>query len=329
MMSLEPIIKNAARPGAVWLTSGFRGGGKTHTAVAIAEKMVKGSYPTLGKVVVVTNIIFLKRTHEGLIEEAPEGVFHIHTMKDLFPIVVQTLETYGREVLIVLILDEAQNFLGGDSNQTNASVMMKEFLGTIRKFRLMVWFLTPSAMSIGPAFRNYLNNPKYPGNLTAKFKKDLAVNKKLIASQKLDWKPEETIIFKNYDMDMPVLFQITVTSWTRKKEDIQEGEYCYDHEASATFYIGDGFDWNAFNRVVGGVSSIRVLDVIKDFYAKNCTTSLQRPSDVDAPKDYKIQVMRRAIGLNIDVKTASEIAGVPYSTARRWLKNHEDLRNES
>ena len=39
-MSLEPIIKNAARPGAVWLTSGFRGGGKTHTAVAIAEKMV-------------------------------------------------------------------------------------------------------------------------------------------------------------------------------------------------------------------------------------------------------------------------------------------------
>lgn len=321
MMQVDNPITNAAKPGAVWLTSGFRGGGKTHTAVAVAEYMVKGRFPGLGRVVVVTNIIFFHKVKGRLTEGTPDGVYHIHTMKELFPIVVEVIGRYGRDVLILLILDEAQNFIGGDSNQSNASVMMKELLGIIRKFRMMVWFLTPSARSVGPAFRCFLNDPKYPGNLTAKFRKDLGFNKRYIETMHINRKPEEFIGFLNYDMDKPVLIRVPVTEWTKKKEDLRNGEYCYDHEASATFYVGDGFDWGLFNRTVGGVSSIRVLDTIKMFYEKHVAEGNGNAEESNATKEYKLGVIHRAMDRGIDVKAASSIAGVPYSTARRWLKD--------
>lgn len=256
------------KPGAAILTSGFKGGGKSHTAVAVAERLVKGAYPSVGKVVVVTNMIFFHKVNGHILVETPPDVHHITTMKELFPLVVQIIERYGRDVVIVLILDEAQNFIGGDTNQTNASVMMKEFLGTIRKFRLVVWFLTPSARGIGPAFRNYLNDKNYPGNLTCKFKKDLALNAEYIAKHHLPYTPKELMLVKAYDSE-PRFLRVPVTEWTGTRDTLKEGGYCYDHEASATFYVGDDFDWELFNRTIGGVSSIEVLSTIKRYYREH------------------------------------------------------------
>ena len=256
------------KPGAAILTSGFKGGGKSHTAVAVAERLVKGAYPSVGKVVVVTNMIFFHKVDGHILVETPPDVHHITTMKELFPLVVQIIEEHGRDVVILMILDEAQNFIGGDSNQTNASVMMKEFLGTIRKFRLVVWFLTPSARGIGPAFRNYLNDKNYPGNLTCKFKKDLALNAQYIAKHHLPYTPKELMLVKAYDSDAKFL-RVPVTEWTGTRDTLKEGGYCYDHEASATFYVGDDFDWELFNRTIGGVSSIEVLSTIKRYYREH------------------------------------------------------------
>ena len=266
--SLDKYFASVFKPGSVLLTSGFKGGGKSHTAVAIGERLVKGCYPSVGKVVMVTNMIFFHKVHGEIVEETPPGVYHITTMMELFPLIVDIIEEHGRDVVILMVLDEAQNFVGGDSNQTNASVMMKEFLGTIRKFRLVVWFLTPSAKSIGPAFRNFLNDPKYPGNLTCKLKKDLAVNQRYIDANHLPYQPRELMLIKAYDSE-PRFLRVPVTEWTGTKETLEEGGYCYDHEASATFYVGDGFDWEKFNRKIGGVSSLNVLKTIRSYYATN------------------------------------------------------------
>ena len=266
--TLDMYFASVFKPGSVLLTSGFKGGGKSHTAVAIGERLVKGCYPSVGKVVMVTNMIFFHKVHGEIVEETPPGVYHITTMMELFPLIVDIIEEYGRDVVILMVLDEAQNFVGGDSNQTNASVMMKEFLGTIRKFRLVVWFLTPSAKSIGPAFRNFLNDPKYPGNLTCKLKKDLAVNQRYIDANHLPYQPRELMLIKAYDSE-PRFLRVPVTEWTGTKETLEEGGYCYDHEASATFYVGDGFDWEKFNRKIGGVSSLNVLKTIRSYYATN------------------------------------------------------------
>lgn len=321
IMSLDDLFGRMAKPGSVWLTSGFRGGGKSHTAIALAEQFVKGKYPSVGKVIVVTNIIFFHKTRHGIVEETPEGVYHVHTMRDLFPIITDTIEQYGRNVTILLILDEAQNFIGGDSNQSNASVMMKEFLGIIRKFCMMVWFLTPSANSIGPAFRNYLNDNKYPGNLTAKWKKDLGLNARYIESTGMRCNPNELMLVRNFDMDEPIFIKVPVTEWTKTKDKLKEGEYCYDHEASATFHVGEGFNWAQFNREIGGVSSLNVVRTIKEFYKGVQTNPQQKvESGFVIPADYKIELCVRAVrDCGLTLKTACQIVQVPYPTMRRWL----------
>ncbi len=250
------------------------------------------------------------------------SVYHICTMKELFPLIVEILTRDGKNCRILLILDEAQNFVGGDNNQSNASAMMKEFLGTIRKFRLIVWFLTPSSKSIGPAFRNYLNDPKYSGNITAMWKKDLARNKKYIEEHNLHWNPKELMMVKNFDMDEPFFLKVPVTKWTQTLDTLKDGEYYYDHEASATFYVGEGFNWEKFNRKIGGVSSLNVIETIKEFYKKMDTTCTEKnATEVEIPRSFKIEICTRIIKeCKADLKTACNIVDVPYSTMRRWLK---------
>lgn len=269
--NLDPYFAKVFKPGAVILTSGFKGGGKSHTAVAVAEQLIKGFYPSVGPVEVFTNMIFFHKVNGEILEECPPGVHRVTTMMELFPMLMDSSERHNGKVLNLIILDEAQAFIGGDSNQNNASKMMKDFLAIIRKFHAAMWFLTPSARAIGPAFRNYLNDPAYPGNLTAKLFKNLEYNERYIEERHLDYRPNELMLVKNFDLPVRML-RVPVTEWTVTKDELREGQYCYDHEAPATFYEGDGFDWPLFNRTIGGVSSIRMAQTVRDYYRKHHPT---------------------------------------------------------
>ena len=264
--SLDAFFGEHAKPGAVWLTTGDRGGGKTHTAVHLAESFVKGAYPSMGKVIVATNIIFYHKVNGEIKTECPEGVYHITTMQQLFPIIVENVKKYGRSVRIILILDEAQNFIAGDNNSINESVNMKIFLGTIRKYCLMVWFLTPTAMSVGPAFRNYTTDPNKAGNVTCKIRKDLAMNAEYIRKTKKDWNPKQVVMVRANDREF-FFMRVGKTEWTKTWEELEEGEYCYDHQSNATFYAGDGFDFSDFNKVMGDVASVNQMAAIEKYYA--------------------------------------------------------------
>ncbi len=319
----DEFFASVFKPGSVILSSGFKGGGKSHTAVAVGEQLVKGKYPSVGKVVMLTNMFFLHKVHGEIIEETPPDVYHITTMKELFSLIVDIIERYGRDVVILMILDEAQNFIAGDSNQTNASAMMKEFLGTIRKFRLVVWFLTPSARSIGPAFRNFLNDPKYPGNLTCMFKKDLGFNQRYIKEHNLPFKPNELMLVKSFDSDVQLL-QVPVTEWTGTSDNLKEGGYCYDHEATATFYVGDGFDWSLFNRTIGGVSSLNILKTIKAFYAEHCSSeqsgSAPKVSAEEAVKLSQIEIAVNLLNSGMTERDAAMKVGLSRDQLRYRLE---------
>ena len=312
---LDRYFASMFKPGAVILTSGFKGGGKSHTAIAVAEQLVKGLYPSVGRVEVFTNILFFHNVNGKIVEEAPEHVHIVTTMKELFPMLVDSIDSNGRDVLNLLILDEAQNFIGGDSNQTNASVMMKEMLGIIRKFRLAVWFLTPSAKSIGPAFRNWINHPDYPGNLTAMFKKDLEWNKRKIEEKGWDFDPRELMVVKNFDSRQRIL-RVPITEWTQTKNTIRSGQYCYDHEASATFYVGDGFDWELFNRTIGGVSSLRVLDTIREYYREHHEEDVEQRtmSPEEARKLTQGEIARRLLESGVSQRSVAKALGVTRET---------------
>ncbi|MDO5862532.1 MAG: hypothetical protein Q4Q58_07070, partial [Thermoplasmata archaeon] len=68
------MLANMVVPGAVWLTTGFKGGGKSHTAIAVCENLVKGRYPGIGRVVLLTNILFYHKVQGKLKVETPENV---------------------------------------------------------------------------------------------------------------------------------------------------------------------------------------------------------------------------------------------------------------
>ncbi len=327
---LDSYFARMFKPGAVILTSGFKGGGKSHTAIAVAEQLVKGLYPSVGKVEVFTNIIFFRRRDGKIVEETPDHVHLVTTMKDLFPMLMDSIERNGRDVLNLLILDEAQGFIGGDSNSTNASVMMKEMLGIIRKFRLAVWFLTPSAKSIGPAFRNWINDPKYPGNLTARFMKDLSWNERYIEKNRLDIDPKSLMQVKNFDSD-PILLIVPVTEWTQTRDSLKEGQYCYDHEASATFYVGDGFDWEKFNRTIGGVSSIRVMETIRRYYAENHGGDANAPvlTADEARKRTQAQIAKRMLEDGASQRDVAKALGIARQTVVRRVEQYGGMPSKN
>ena len=90
------------RPGALMVTSGRRGGGKTHSAISFAQMLVNGYFPELGKWRIATNVIFVRKHKENFITDYPEGVHHIVSLKELFPIAADVLE---KNENLLLILD--------------------------------------------------------------------------------------------------------------------------------------------------------------------------------------------------------------------------------
>ena len=193
---INEYVKDIFKPGAVLVSYGMRGGGKTHCAVSYCQRLIEGYYPDTPKhVVLVTNVIFIRKTKNDYETRSPPGVYTIHTMKDLFPIVVETFEKYGRkDTLIILLLDEAQNFLLGDMNNVgDMAASMKKFCGIIRKFNLCLWLISPAMRNLGPAFRNFLDADNDPGNVNCTFQKNTIDSKRFIAQRHYEIDPRSIV----------------------------------------------------------------------------------------------------------------------------------------
>ena len=80
------------RPGTNYISQGLRGGGKTHTSVAFSWALVNGLWKEVGRVILLTNIIFIKRIKKSpgnpktdyIDTEYPPGVYHVVTMEETF-----------------------------------------------------------------------------------------------------------------------------------------------------------------------------------------------------------------------------------------------------
>lgn len=271
---LNGYFKGIFRPGAVLVTHGMRGGGKTHSAIAFCQNLIEHRYPDCPKyVILITNVIFVKKVDktqhpEGFVKEAPENVFMVERMRDIFPIITDALERYGRkDLLVIFLLDEAQNFLMGDENSRGEmAVSMKKFCGIIRKFNLCLWLISPRMMNLGPAFRNFLDADTDSGNVTCTFQKIKTKAEGFVAKMHLDIDPR-SIAFVKAGFTEPVQYiPVPDSSWTRVPETLALGEYAYDTYASADFDIGD-FPFREFVRHISGKSSYDMIPAVKEFYA--------------------------------------------------------------
>ncbi len=265
---IDRFIGGILKPGAVIVSYGMRGGGKTHCAVSFCQRLIEHEYKSAPKhVVLITNVIFVKKTQTGFATESPPGVYTIHSMKEIFPIVVDTLEKYGRkDTMVVLLLDEAQNFLLGDMNNVgDMAASMKKFCGIIRKFNLCLWLLSPAMRNLGPAFRNFLDAENDPGNVNCTFQKDNARAKRFIDQRHYDMDPRSIVFVKPGFNENERYIPVPTSSWTRDPDTLKVGEYAYDNLSSADFVVGD-FPFHEFVQHISGKSSYDMVPGIKEFY---------------------------------------------------------------
>ncbi len=309
MITLQKLMDSISSPGSVTLVYGNRGGGKSHASVYISEILAKQKIPGLPPVEILTNMFFIRRPAQKTFEECvPPGVHHVSSLKEALKTIVDIRrEEKGVRRRFLLVLDEAQNFLPPNDNDVSRS--MKIFMGSIRKFDLAIFLLCPSPRTLGPSFRNLLTDP-YPGNLTCIMHKDLGLNDRFIKSRGLKWSPRELICVQDYSMEAPALLRITTSEWTKRKEDLKVGgeEACYDTFACAAFEVGEGFDWNDFNRTISGVSSLNVQKVMEAYFDNMEEAQGGQDPPAEVSREYKVEMILRTVKqLDVPLKQACDL----------------------
>ncbi|MDO5765838.1 MAG: hypothetical protein Q4P84_09085, partial [Elusimicrobiales bacterium] len=144
-------------------------------------------------------------------------------------------------------------------------------------------------------------------------------NEAWIVQNHLDCQPRELMAVIPYDCE-PAAIRVPVTDWTTTVDRLREGDYCYDHIASATFDEGDGFNFNDFNKALGGVASIKALDAIRAFYRR-----IEEEADDPLTAEQMLRVSkatayRNLIRNGVTQTVAASSLGVPRTTLNDWVR---------
>lgn len=336
----DRMMSDLFRPGTNHVTDGLRGGGKTFQAVAYAEAMVKGYYPSMAKTVLLTNIIFVKRVkldgpyEEQYVMETPPDVYHVTSMEAMFRVMTKLLRKYGRtEVMFLLVLDEAQNFLLADEYQQDTSINFIKLYGTTRKFNMCIWLLTPSINNLPPRARNFLDaDPS--GYVTCQWRKNKQAAVRFIREHHTEGiDPRELTTLRMGQNAAPVWFRVTGTSWTRPLDELGIGEYGYDHLANADFKVSisrdpeRAFDFTEFMERCSDVPSYKIASVMQNFFDR--MDGKIPPDDEDFvpktdPKEEKAAEIRRMRELGLTFDNIEFITGIAASTCRLWLRKYDN-----
>ena len=307
-------VKEIFKPGACLVSYGRKGGGKTHCAISFAQKLVQGEFPDMPKhVFLLSNILFVRNDGSPRPPEAyPPNVYKITTLKDYFSIVADLLEKYDRsELLILMVLDEAQNFLLGDMNSSgDFAKSFKTFAGLFRKFNTVAWFITPAMRNLTPAFRNFIDADTDAGNVTCTFQKNTEKSAAFLKRKHMDGDPRD-IVYVKTGADIPVkMLVVPTSSWTRDPHTIPIGEYAYDTFSSADFRIGN-FPFYDFLFYISGRTSFDMVPSIREFYRK-----MEQGEVGEAPVD-KEKVERE---LTLRIIRNADMNGINNRTLEKLLE---------
>jgi len=327
-------LRKIIRPGAVLVSSGIRGGGKTHSAISFCQNIIDGTAQGFPEhTFLLTNVIFVRKNKDdGFDTASPSGVYTVLTLKEVFPIIADNIERYGRkDTMFILLLDEAQNFLMGDMNSTDMARSMKSFCGIIRKFNLCLWFISPALRNLGPAFRNFIDADDDPANVTCTLEKNNSMASHFISKHGYDLDPRSLIFVKPGAKVRPEVLLVPKASWTKDPEKLAVGDYAYDHLASADFRIGEGFPFSEFVYAISGKSSFHMIDSIREFYANmeemtSDTPGIPEESRQAIEKEYREKVVWRMYQQGFTHIQIGDAFGVSERMSQKWIKQIKETK---
>ena len=265
-LNLENFFSDYLKGGGVnHSVTGPRGHGKTRTTVTIMQHCVEGKFPSLGKVEVLTNIVFSTRGKSGRLEIGhPPGVHYVTTFADMLRTAGQILQKYGiGNVTILMILDEAQNFMIADVNGSEENQAILKFMGNTRKLGMCTFLLTPTIKNLVPKIRNFDtdDNPGYCGVRWSKQKQTAA---QLVRTSGMNINPDHIVWIQLSSAEEPVPYVLPYSSWANTREEsLKTGQYAYDTLSAADFSMGV----NAYDKkfvlkdFLAAVSKVRSKDI--------------------------------------------------------------------
>lgn len=269
-MSSREFIYNLLQPGETIVFGGKRGGGKTATALSIAQHAVQGDYGHR-HVEIVTNVLFGRVTGNGEpVEDYPEHVHHEDTLAGTMRRIGGIIGDYGSgNCLIIWLLDEAQNFMMADMNGTKENLALTKYLGNARKFDVCNMFLTPAINNLTPRVRCFPTGDQKSGYCSCQMQKDPAKASEIIRS--VD--PRSITFVRTEAGAQPVPLYIKPTSWIRGiyAKGLEAGSYGYDTKSTASFSIGKNendvsFSFEKFIMATSGGLSHELPEKIRRFF---------------------------------------------------------------
>ena len=321
--------------GQTIIVAGRRGEGKTFLTISLVQNSMDGLYHLEKPVVCITNTAFGYRSLGSSmpVERYPPGVYHEDTLAGTLRKVGEIMSEYGPgNVIIIWVLDEAQNFMISDMNGSKENLALTQFLGNARKFDLCNFFLTPAINNMTPRIRCFPDGDEKSGYCSCQILKDRSSAERIAANKGMD--PHKISFFRESAKAPFSPMVIQSGSWTKglySKGTNVEG-YSYDTKSTATFSIGENengvpFNLSDFMKATSKGLSHEVPGKIEAFFeawdALGGDDSLPGEDLVILRNREQCERMKRMRELNIKWKEIAQIEGENEDTLRSRLRNYE------
>lgn len=327
-MSSREFMFNLLQPGETIVLAGKRGGGKTATALSIAQHAMDGDYGHRN-VEVITNVLFGRVRAQGApVEDYPPGVHHEDTLAGTMRRIGEIIREHGSgNCLIIWLLDEAQNFMLADMNGSKENMALTKYLGNARKFDVCNMFLTPAINNLTPRVRCFPTGESKSGYCSAQLQKDPGRAREIVGG-KVD--PRSITFVKTDAESPPSPIYIKPTSWIRGiySRGLEPGSYGYDTKSTAMFSVGENengvlFSFDQFIRATSGGLSHELPDKISDFFDRWDAEGGEDEAETLPGEDYnRIRIsdqcrrIERMRDLGLTWREISEIEGEAMTTVQ-------------
>ncbi len=302
----ECIIGEMLQPGLFHTISGDHGSGKTHLCVNLMYLLSTGFYGC-GDWEIITNVFMYRKDKAGTEVSSPEHVHHVDSIDELF---MKLTELYGRGRKVAVVLDDIQNFYSGDGK----GVITRQIRNLIvnRNKLLILPILVSKSGFIefegdrkGSDYRcdfdwiryetkQIWENSRKDHNFDPKWKR-LDANEVCLPTG--EW----------------INVFLSVTDWTDGEK---ESGWFFDRKTQASVLRYEkAFDFDAFWKGLGNLSSLEVTDYVKGFGEEH--PNIPETEKSQMVKTYaEMGAILKSMGLTDE---AIEYAlKTPATTLRRW-----------
>ena len=318
-----------SEPCTVNLITGKRKAGKSATFVSLIQPAVEKKIDGFKhEVDVITNIVFVEGGKDE--RSMPPRVHYADNVENMFRTILKIFEERGLKSRIIIGMDEAHQHMLSDNNHDPVNQAMLSFMGTIRKFNVSMWFISPIRTNLVPKIRYFIDDPNKGGNMDFLWFKDLPKIKRFIKANRLDKKPYQYITWQGGAGYTPHLVFLPATSWITKVDELKDGEFGYDDESSATFRYSDhpDFDHQTLLDMCAGVRKKGLpLMLSRYFEMLDAGEFAKDKGGSNEADDQNARVVRaRSMGIKWD--TIEALEGVNKSTLRTRIKKQTTPKND-